>query len=339
MRLLPVLLFCASLFRVEAAEAPLTVRVVYLVSADREENPKYTAAVEHAIRDIRRWYGGQLGGPTFRLSDPVVEVVRSREDADWFYANPNGRQSDNWGFNNSLQEARRLLGAKFDDPNHVWVIYSDGPGDKGRGGNGVTCLPENDLLGLVGKHPTQKNKLRWIAGLGHEIGHAFGHAFGLPHPADTKKDADAIMWTGIYGKYPDKTYLTDLDKKILMRSPFFFHADGKPVFRKGAVVNRFKYAGGSFDQLAGKSPSYWHETKDNGGKGIRVRGNPPRREVRRDPRHHPQVHHPLARRGRALPALTKRRQDLATPLRRGPAVPGGRRPVNPRNSDPSAVQS
>ena len=245
-------------------EPKQTVRVIYLVSADREENREYTAAVEHAIRDIREWYGKQLGGPTFRLSDPVVEVVKSKQNGDWFYANPNGRQADNWGFNNTLQEARRLLGAKFNDPDHVWVLYSDGPGDKGRGGNGVTCLPENDLLGLLGKHPKQKNKLRWIAGLGHEI----GHAFGLPHPADTKKDADAIMWTGIYGKYPDNTYLTESDKKILSRSRFFFHLGGRPVFQPGEVVSRISYSGGAFEQLDGPNPVYWQESKSNGSSGF-----------------------------------------------------------------------
>jgi len=242
------------------ASALRRVRVIYLVSRDREENAAYTAAIDHAIRDLQKWYARQLNGPTFRLSDPVVEVVQSNRPADWFYGHPNGTQQDNWGFNNTLAEARRLVGAKHNDPKFVWVIYSDGPGDRGRGGSGVTCLPEDDLLGLVGKHPTQKNQLRWIAGLGHEL----GHAFGLPHPRDTVKHADAIMWTGIYGKYPDKTYLTDDDRKILMRSPFFYHRNDTPVLQKGKVIARYTYRGGAFEQHAGKDPIYWTETKSNG---------------------------------------------------------------------------
>jgi hypothetical protein len=236
------------------------VRVIYLVSRDREEIIEYTAAIEHAIRDLQNWYERQLGGPTFRLSEPVVEVVKSNRPAAWFYGNPNGNDKDNWGFNNTLDEANRQLGAKYNDPKFVWVLYSDGPGNKGRGGSGVTCLPEDDLLGLVGKHPTQKDKLRWIAGLGHEL----GHAFGLPDLSDTKKHADAIMWTGIYGKYPDKTYLTDDDKKILMRSPFFYHKNNTPVFQKGKVIARYTYQGGAFEQHAGKDPIYWTDTKTSG---------------------------------------------------------------------------
>jgi len=235
------------------------VRIVYIVSADRDEKPEYTAALEHAIRDLQKWYAKQLGGPTFQLSDPVVEVVKSDKLANWFYENPNGDNKDNWGYNNTLAEAKRLLGTRRRDSKLIWAIYSDGPGNKGRGGNGVTCLPEDDLLGLVGKHPTQKNKLRWIAGLGHEL----GHAFGLSHPKDTKKHRDAIMWTGIYGKYPDRTYLTEQDRQILMKSPFFYHKNGEPVLKKGPVVTRYVYRDGAFIQHAGTDPILWTETKSN----------------------------------------------------------------------------
>ena len=233
------------------------VRMIYLVSRDREEKPEYTAAIEHAIRDLQTWYAKQLDGPTFRLHEPVVEVVKSNRNADWFYGNPNGADRDNWGFNNTLTEARELVGARHGDPQFIWIIYSDGPGDKGRGGSGVAILPEDDLLGLVGRHPTQKDKSRWIAGLGHEL----GHAFGLPHPQDTQKYADAIMWTGIYGKYPDQTYLTPDDKKILMRSPFFYRENDEPVVRKGRVVARYAYKGGAFEQHESDEPVQWTERK------------------------------------------------------------------------------
>jgi len=136
------------------------VRIIYIVSQDRVENKEFTAAIEYAVRDLQKWYGKQLNDPSFRFNEPVVEVFKSGRPAAWFYANPNGTNKDEWGFNNTLQEANRLCNAKFNDPDNIWIIYSDGPGDKGRGGSGVACLPEDDLLGLIGKHPTQKDKLR-----------------------------------------------------------------------------------------------------------------------------------------------------------------------------------
>lgn len=202
------------------AQAPQskTVRVIYLVSNDRQVQTNYLQALERAIGELQRWYAAQLNGPTFKLHSPVVEVAHASKSADWFYTHPNGANKDDWGFNNTLSEATRLFGARYNHPDYVWIIYSDGPGDKGRGMLGVACLPEDDLLGLVGRHPTQKNPARWVYGLGHEL----GHAFGLPHPTDIVRDKDALMWAGFYLDHPEKAYLTDSDKTILLRSPFFF---------------------------------------------------------------------------------------------------------------------
>lgn len=226
---------CVTIGNTASAEPrPKSVRIVYLVSADRLVRQNFKDAIETAAKDLQAWYAKQLGGATFRLNEPVVEVVKSGKDAKWFYSHPSGNHKDNWGFNNGLAEASRLAGARHSDPEYVWVIYSDGPGNKGRGGGGVTVLPEDDLLGLVGEHPTQKSVTRWIAGLGHEL----GHAFGLPHPKDTKKDRDALMWAGFYGKYPDKTYLTEEDKRILMRSRFLFHPNSDPVVKRSQSVEQ-----------------------------------------------------------------------------------------------------
>ena len=65
------------------------------------------------------------------------------------------------------------------------------------------------------------SKLSWLEDeFRYIILHEFGHALGLPHPNDTRKHHDALMWAGFYGKYPDRTYITDQDKEILAANPF-----------------------------------------------------------------------------------------------------------------------
>ena len=255
--LLPLCVQAAAEREAIVSPRPKSVRIIYMVSSDRAVREDFRKGIETAAKDLQGWYARQLGGPTFQLNDPIVEVVKSSENARWFYDHPNGNNKDDWGFNNSLAEAARLLGARLGDPQYVWVIYSDGPGNRGRGGDGVTVLPEDDLLGLVGQHPEQKDIKRWIAGLGHEL----GHAFGLSHPRNLQKDSDAIMWMGIYGKYPDKTYFTDEDKTILLTSPFFFHPNGDPVLSPSRVTEKYDYKGGSFARYAGAGKPRWVESK------------------------------------------------------------------------------
>ena len=243
---------------VVATRVDRSVRFVYLVSNNRNENPAYKAGIEMAALSIQAWYFKQLGA-TFLVNSPVVEVVHSDQKAAWFYDNPNGENPDDWGYNNTFDEAHHLVGGVKNDPHYIWVIYSDGPGNKGRGGSGVCIMPEDDLLGLTGKHAEQKDISRWVAGLGHEL----GHAFGLNHPADIVKDADAIMWTGIYGKYPDHCYLTGDDMEILLRSPFFFDGQGNPILGTFEVAEVYNYNEGKFTKTMNNANGdiVWWETK------------------------------------------------------------------------------
>ena len=101
---------------------PKSVRIIYLVSQDRTVRQDFQAALSAAAADIQGWYAKQLGGPTFRLNKPIVEVVKSDKPAAWFYSHPNGGNKDDWGYYNGLEETRRLVSAKLNDPEYVWVI-------------------------------------------------------------------------------------------------------------------------------------------------------------------------------------------------------------------------
>lgn len=255
---LSVIGLCLGL-KIKAQDQAPSVRVIYLVSADRQERADYKAAIEMAILDIQKWYRKQLNGRTFRLNEPIVEVLKSNQPANWFTGTPiPGVGEGDWGFQHTLSEIKRLLPNESIPGNYTWVMYSDGPGSSGRGGGQICYLPEDDFLGLTGQHPTQKDIPRWIAGLGHEI----GHAFGLPHPQDTKKHADAIMWTGIYGKYPDQTYLTPEDKAHLSKSPFFI-TDEEIANRKVVHQTVYSFHGGTFTRNITKGgEAFWIEDQD-----------------------------------------------------------------------------
>jgi hypothetical protein len=221
-----ILIFCiffnlSALFAQPKTLINKSVRFVYLVSQDRTYNAEYAKAIEKAAIDVQAWYKKQLNGYTFKLNSPVVEVAYSDKETAYF----NGKDKPSAGYFVVLAEVNRLLQARQSDPNYVWVIYSDAPDHSGRGGGGVCIMPENDLIGLIGQSTKYPDIKRWYGGLGHEI----GHAFGLPHPSDTKKYEDAIMWTGMYFKYPDQCYLTESDKEILNQSSFFFDEKGIPI--------------------------------------------------------------------------------------------------------------
>lgn len=227
-----------------------SVRVVYLVPKDRQENAAYCAGIERCVLELQAWYFAHLGGKTFRVNDPLVEVHRTPHEAAWYDSTVPANKPDQkyYTWYNALADAGTLLGAKHDDPEFVWFIYIDAVGGTGAGMKGIAILPEHDLLGLIGKAGDGTKIPRWIGGGGHEL----GHAFGLPHPGEMFPTA---LMQGGYSAYP-ACYLTPDETRMLDGSPFL-HA-GRPESFKTDGRMLTLYAGGYFVRSEGKT---WLEGK------------------------------------------------------------------------------
>lgn len=213
------------------AQTPPRVRVVYLIPEDRPLVAAYEKALRSAIESLRMWFGNETGGPTFALSDPVVDVVRTPNTASWYAEHPADPDPSLWFFRNVTHEAFALLGASFDDPENVWLLYVDADpacGQRVGGTSHVAVLPANDLRGLAGRAQVatcpgeaieQAPVPRWIGGMGHEL----GHALGLSHPPGCDEGAPgcqdrALMFYG-YLRYPS-TFLLPAEVAALRASPF-----------------------------------------------------------------------------------------------------------------------
>lgn len=232
-------------------EKKMYVRMVYLVSSNKLPNQDFANAIEATLQNIQAWYRIQLGGFTFNLHPEGVKIFKVDVDSKYFKNFPNGNDQAAWGVRNCEAIAKRFSGARFLDPTSIWVVYSDSNEWGGQGGSGFTCMPEEDLYGLIGKNTTNLNINRWVGGAAHEL----GHAFGLPHPNDHVQTNKALMSFGWHSDYPANTFLLEEDKDKLRNSPFFYK-DGKSIL--GNIVDKFYYPEGWFEK---RENGLWYEFK------------------------------------------------------------------------------
>jgi hypothetical protein len=208
-----------------------TVRMVYLVPSDRNRKDSYRQKMELAIRELQAFYRSKLGGKTFSLHNPVVEVVQTAHPVSW-YTKDAPASSDSQRFWESVTtDGLTLMHGDFDDPENRWVFYIDADplcGQGVGGTSGVALLPANDLRGLTcqtnrpvcpNESPDTAGFCRWVGGLGHELGHSFNLEHPVPGtcPVPDPNCDHALMFLG-YRTFPD-AYLLLSDKDNLLTSP------------------------------------------------------------------------------------------------------------------------
>ena len=202
-----------------------SVRVLYVVPADREFRDDYSDGISRMIVDVQGWYRRQLDSLTFDIYSVIPEQCHLPRGEDYY------SHGDVWG--KVLTDVQSCAPVRGNTSRFTWALYVDAeercgePHELGRGGPGLSMMGRGDLEGLSNPGPYsacdggpwEGTLGRWMGGSAHEL----GHTFGLPHPPGCDDglptcDYRALMWDG-YGTYPD-TYLRDDEKAILRRSPF-----------------------------------------------------------------------------------------------------------------------
>jgi hypothetical protein len=191
-----------------------TMRVFYLRPTDVPFDQRYPDGITNVMHDAQDFFQAQLG-ETFRLNDPVVEVVEGDHEQVWYEETPNGDDRYWWSAANAQQEIQR----RFDLPDNRWMVVSEvsaeGEGAGGGASGGWVLLPGHDADGAAG-YPAQQ--ARWVGGMVHEL----GHAFGLPDSSST----DGTCMSASFYEWPNCTF-TDSQKSTMRNSAW---GSGKFLF-------------------------------------------------------------------------------------------------------------
>jgi hypothetical protein len=203
-----------------AADPPdKTVRVFYIRPTDVPLDPKMAPGIASVMRDAQKYYLDQCKF-TFKLNEPVVEVVNGTHTRNWYETNPGGGSDDYWrAVFNAREDLFNLVPSlKADGDRERWkVVYyidAEGKGAGGGGGGGMVMLPKHDADGALG-YPAAKS--RWVGGMSHEL----GHCFGLPDAAST----DGTVMSASFYSWPNCTItpaMTSTFKNLGDNSGFWY---------------------------------------------------------------------------------------------------------------------
>lgn len=173
--------------RSAAAPPTGTVRVFWLRPSDVANDSRYPNGITGVMVEAQRYYRQELG-VTFKLNNPVVEVVQGNHGRAWYENTPNGGEEYWWVVFNMQQELKARFG--LGNPDSRWLCVGEVSAEKtnvsGGGAGGVwVLLSGHDADGAAGINGPMN---RWYGGMVHELGHAFGlpdstHTDGTPMSA------------------------------------------------------------------------------------------------------------------------------------------------------------
>ncbi|WP_078854111.1 hypothetical protein [Streptomyces sp. NRRL F-5135] len=179
-----------------------TVRVFWLRPSDVANDARYPNGITGVMRESQRFYRQELG-VTFKLNNPVVEVVQGNHGRAWYENTPNGGEEYWWVVFNMQQELMARFGLRSPDPR--WLCVGEVSAEKagvsgGGGGGGWVILSGHDADGAAGTNGAMN---RWYGGMVHEL----GHALGLPDSSRT----DGTPMSASFYDYPNCHFIDDAD--------------------------------------------------------------------------------------------------------------------------------
>ena len=186
-----------------------TVRVFWLRPSDVPFDQRYPDGIAKVMAEAQRYYKQELGR-TFKINNPVIEVVSGEHVKSWYENTPAGGGKYWWAVTNMQNELIRRKGVNVGDRRwiNVGMVSAEGDGAGGGGGNGWVILCEHDVLGAAGQNGPMG---RWYGGMVHEL----GHAFGLPDAAST----DGTPMSASFYDYPN-THFDASQKASILNGPY-----------------------------------------------------------------------------------------------------------------------
>ncbi|MEU3782942.1 RICIN domain-containing protein [Streptomyces sp900129855] len=187
-----------------------TVRVYWLKPSDVPFDQRYPDGIAAVMREAQRYYQQELG-KTFKLNNPVVEVVNGDQPRSWYENTPNGGDRYWWAVTNMQNELARKF--SLNNPDSRWLnvgeISAEGEGAGGGASPGWVVLSGHDADGAAGTSGQSMN--RWYGGMVHEL----GHAFGLPDSSST----DGTPMSASFYDYPN-THFNQSQKNQILNGPY-----------------------------------------------------------------------------------------------------------------------
>lgn len=168
-----------------------TLRVFWVVPTDVAFDQKYVDGIGKVVLEAQKYYLAELG-KTFKLNDPIVEVVTGEHPANWYRTTAIGGDSTWYTVENMQAELKRRF--SLNEPDSRWKIVAEISADgSGGGGNGWVTLTKHDADGAAGNRTEPMS--RWYGGMVHEM----GHMFTLPDSSST----DGTPMSASFYDYPN----------------------------------------------------------------------------------------------------------------------------------------